>query len=125
MDVADEIVVINQGRIEQVGSPDELYDSPANEFVMSFLGPVTRLGGTQYRPHDLEILSAPAPGAIAARVVRVVRLGFEVRVDALGPSGDEVWVQLTRAQAQHLRLQSGDEIWLRPAMGTAPAVSAR
>ena len=54
LEVADEIVVINDGRIEQVGTPDELYDEPANEFVMSFLGPVTRFGDALVRPHDLE-----------------------------------------------------------------------
>ena len=45
LEVADEIVVINDGRIEQIGTPDELYDEPANDFVMRFLGPVTQLGG--------------------------------------------------------------------------------
>jgi len=124
MDVADEIVVINQGRIEQVGSPDQLYDAPANDFVMSFLGPVTRLGDVRYRPHDLEILPEPEDGAVAAQVVRVVRLGFEVRVDVRA-GGNEVWVQLTRAQAQHLRLQAGTDVWLRPALGTVPSVGAR
>src|ERR687884_1023732 len=55
LEVADEIVVINEGRIEQIGSPDELYDRPANNFVMSFLGPVTTLGGNLVRPHDIDI----------------------------------------------------------------------
>jgi len=64
MDVADDIVVINHGRVEQVGPTDQLYDAPANDFVMSFLGPVTRLEGVQYRPHDLEVLTAPEPGAV-------------------------------------------------------------
>jgi sulfate transport system ATP-binding protein len=151
MDVADEIVVINHGRIEQVGSPDRLYDAPANDFVMGFLGPVTRLGGVQHRPHDLEILPSPEPGAVAAHVVRVVRLGFEVRVDAVaddpgpgsgqpgpsgpgsgqpGPSGpgsgqNEVWVQVTRAQAAHLRLEAGTAIWLRPVLAPASTAGAR
>ncbi len=127
MDVADEIVVINGGRIEQVGTPDELYDRPANDFVMSFLGPVTRLGDRPVRPHDLEILTFPEAGSVAATVVRVVRLGFEVRVDALtagpgsGGGSQEVWVQLTRAQAEHLRLAAGDDVWLRPAREAAAA----
>jgi sulfate transport system ATP-binding protein len=55
LEVAESIVVINNGRIEQIGTPDELYDKPANDFVMSFLGPVTRLGETLVRPHDLEL----------------------------------------------------------------------
>src|SRR5688572_30060698 len=55
LEVADEIVVINDGRVEQVGSPDDLYDRPANDFVMSFLGEVTNLGGVRLRPHDIEL----------------------------------------------------------------------
>src|SRR5690348_1047755 len=57
LEVADQIVVINDGRIEQVGSPDELYDAPASEFVMSFLGPVTVLDGRLVRPHDIEVVA--------------------------------------------------------------------
>jgi sulfate transport system ATP-binding protein len=114
MDVADEIVVINHGVVEQVGTPDELYDRPANDFVMGFLGPVTSLGGHHVRPHDLEVLTFPEAGCVPVRVARVVRLGFEVRVDLVSGSGEEVWVQLTRAQAEHLRLQPGDDVWLRP-----------
>ena len=56
LEVADEIVVINDGRIEQIGSPDQLYDEPANDFVMSFLGPVTTLDGHLIRPHDIDVL---------------------------------------------------------------------
>src|SRR5687767_9684393 len=55
LEVADEIVVINEGRVEQIGTPDELYDEPANDFVMGFLGDVTRLGDIQLRPHDIEV----------------------------------------------------------------------
>ena len=55
LDVADRIAVLNQGRIEQVGSPDELYERPANPFVMSFLGSVSRLNGEIARPHDLRL----------------------------------------------------------------------
>ena len=59
LEVADEIVVINEGRIEQVGTPDQLYDEPASDFVMSFLGPVTTLHGTLVRPHDIEVFTTP------------------------------------------------------------------
>lgn len=116
MDVADEIVLINNGIVEQVGPPDELYDRPANDFVMSFLGPVTRLAGALVRPHDLEVLSGPGVGTVPATVVRTVRLGFEVKVDAL-VGGEEVWVQLTRAEADRLAVAPGSEIHLR-AMAT-------
>ena len=61
MEVADSIVVMADGKVEQVGSPDELYDEPANDFVMSFLGPVTQLGGQLVRPHDLELFADPRP----------------------------------------------------------------
>jgi sulfate transport system ATP-binding protein len=83
MEVADEIVVINNGAIEQIGSPDQLYDQPVNDFVMNFLGPVTRLGDVAVRPHDIEIPTHDAPASVPARVTRLVRLGFEVRVDAV------------------------------------------
>src|SRR5215213_3534444 len=91
MEVADEIVVINNGRVEQIGSPSRLYDEPANEFVMSFLGPVTRLRGDLVRPHDIEISPDPTAGSLAARVERVVSLGFEVRLDARTDT-ENVWV---------------------------------
>src|SRR4029077_14807780 len=68
LEVSDEIVVINNGRVEQVGSPAELYDKPVNDFVMGFLGPVTTFEGRLVRPHDLEMLNAPRPGAVSAEV---------------------------------------------------------
>src|SRR5581483_12232783 len=79
LEVSDELVVINHGRIEQVGTPDELYDRPANEFVMGFLGPVTALGGRLVRPHDIEVFTDRVDGAVAAEVTRVQRIGYEVR----------------------------------------------
>ncbi|HVN51812.1 MAG TPA: sulfate ABC transporter ATP-binding protein [Acidimicrobiales bacterium] len=126
MDVADRIVVMANGRVEQIGTPDELYDQPANAFVMSFLGPVTRLGGLLVRPHDLEVLDAPAEGTTAARVVRVARLGFEVRVDldVAGARGDgatraepDAYVQVTRDTANHLGLEPGLVVHVRPTEG--------
>src|SRR5947199_3181573 len=81
MEVADEIVVMADGEVKQVGSPDDLYEKPASDFVMSFLGPVTRIGGELVRPHDVEVFRDPYPGAAPATITRVTRLGFEVRVD--------------------------------------------
>jgi sulfate transport system ATP-binding protein len=109
MDVADRIVLMADGEVKQVGSPDDLYDRPANDFVMSFLGPVTRLNGALLRPHDLEISVDPIPGGTPATVERVVRLGFEVRID-LSVDGDHVWAQLTRADAHRLQLRPGDTV---------------
>ena len=113
MEVADEIVVINNGAVEQIGTPDQLYDQPMNDFVMSFLGPVTTLGGLAVRPHDIEILTTHQPGAVPAAVVRLVRLGFEVRVDAVA-GGEDVWVQISRGEADRLDLAPGSEVFLRP-----------
>ncbi len=88
LEVADEIVVINDGRVEQVGTPDQLYDEPANDFVMGFLGEVTTLGGTVLRPHDIDISLAPAlAGATSGVVTRVLRVGFEVRATVTAEDG--------------------------------------
>jgi sulfate/thiosulfate transport system ATP-binding protein len=114
LEVADELVVVNHGRIEQVGSPDELYDRPANEFVMRFLGPVTRLGDRLVRPHDLELFTAHVDGAVPAEVSRLQRIGFEVRAE-LRVGDDRPWVQLTRGQADGLALHTGSSVWLRAA----------
>ncbi|MCU1658815.1 MAG: sulfate transporter, ATPase subunit [Pseudonocardiales bacterium] len=114
LEVSDELVVINHGRIEQVGSPEDLYDHPANEFVMGFLGPVTRLGDQLVRPHDIEVLANHVDGAIAAQVTRLQRVGFEVRAE-MSAGSDEPWVQLTRGQADALGLDPGSSVWLRAA----------
>jgi sulfate transport system ATP-binding protein len=116
MDVADNIVVIANGRVEQIGTPDELYDQPANDFVMSFLGPVTRLDGYLVRPHDLDLLEVPGEGTFEATVARVTRLGFEVRVEML-LDGREVWAQTTRPEVERLRLEPGAVVHLRPSNG--------
>ncbi|WZH52074.1 MAG: sulfate ABC transporter ATP-binding protein [Nocardioides alkalitolerans] len=123
LEVADEIVVINGGRIEQVGSPDDLYDAPANDFVMGFLGEVTVLDGHLIRPHDVVVHTLPAAagtGAVRGEVVRITRVGFEVRV-AVRPDGareaDEVVVTLTRTFARSLGLEVGSTVWLEPEDG--------
>jgi sulfate transport system ATP-binding protein len=122
LEVADRIVVINEGRIEQVGTPDQLYDEPTNDFVMSFLGPVTRLQGRLIRPHDLELRAAPGDGALAGRVGRVVGVGFEVRA-TVEVGGEEVLVTLTRTELRRLGLEAGDPVWVRAIEG-APTVLA-
>jgi len=116
MDVADDIVVMASGRVEQAGTPDELYERPANNFVMSFLGPVTQLGDTLVRPHDLAVSSAPTASSVEATVARVTKLGFEVRVELL-VDGTEAWVQVTRATADDLRLKPGSVVYVHPVPG--------
>ena len=109
MEVAEQIVVMNRGRIEQIGAPRELYEHPSNEFVMSFIGPVNRLGGNTFlRPHDIEILAIDEAGdATEALIERVVHLGFEVRVELLLGDGERIWAQVTREQAAELELAEG------------------
>ena len=112
LEVADEIVVINEGRVEQVGSPDDLYDRPANEFVMRFLGPVTQLGSDLVRPHDLELHQEMVDGAVGGEVTRLVRVGFEVRVE-ITIEDRMVRVTLTRTQVHRLALDVVAKVGVR------------
>jgi sulfate/thiosulfate transport system ATP-binding protein len=114
MDVAEQLVVMNEGRVEQSGSADDLYDQPANEFVMSFVGEVNRLGEHFVRPHDMEILLDPDERTEQAMAQRIVALGFEIRVEFMLGDGTEVWAQLTRAELQRLELREGQIVHLRP-----------
>ena len=133
LDVADRIAVLNKGAIEQVGDPVSLYDRPANDFVMSFLGSVARLGGQLVRPHDialhrsreralqLDARVGGSPGVLEARVERVVRLGFEVRVDLRADSGERFAAQVTRAEADALALEPGDTVFAHTVERANPA----
>lgn len=114
MDVAEQLVVMNEGRVEQSGSADELYDHPANEFVMSFVGEVNRLGDHFVRPHDIEVVFDPDERTEEAMVQRIVALGFEIRVEFTLADGSEVWAQLTRAELQKLELREKQIVYLRP-----------
>ncbi|YCU36860.1 sulfate/molybdate ABC transporter ATP-binding protein [Mycobacteroides abscessus] len=126
LDVADRIAVLNKGRIEQVGSPEDLYDRPANSFVMSFLGPVAKLNGILVRPHDIRVgrnadLARAAAegtgettGVTKATVDRVVYLGFEVRVELTSAAtGEQFTAQITRGDAEALGLREGDPVYVR------------
>ena len=121
LDVSDRIAVLNAGRIEQVGTPDELYEQPANDFVMSFLGSVANLGGTMVRPHDIQLereatVTALSPGEqaptrVRATVERIVRLGFEVRVDLVNDAnGERFAAQITRVMSDALGLRPGETV---------------
>jgi sulfate transport system ATP-binding protein len=114
MDVAGQLVVMNQGRVEQSGSADDLYDKPANEFVMSFVGEVNRFGDDYVRPHDIEIVRDRDESTEEAMVRRIVALGFEIRVELVLGDGTEVWAQLTRGELQRLELREGQIAYLRP-----------
>jgi len=125
MEVAGQIVVLNDGRIEQVGSPRELYDSPANEFVMSFVGPVNRLGETFVRPHDVEVMLEPDAGSVEAMVERVVHLGFEARVELVRDDGQHLLAQLTQEEALQLELERGQIVYVRSSRETVFSEAAR
>jgi sulfate/thiosulfate transport system ATP-binding protein len=126
LDVADRIAVLNKGRIEQVGSPPEVYDAPANAFVMSFLGAVSTLNGALVRPHDIRVGRNPdmavaaadgtaeSTGVMRATVDRVVVLGFEVRVELTSAAtGGAFTAQITRGDAEALALRDGDTVYVR------------
>jgi sulfate/thiosulfate transport system ATP-binding protein len=113
MDLAKQIVVMNAGRIEQAGAPSDLYESPANEFVMSFIGPVNRLGDAFLRPHDIQILPEDDASGEEALIERVVHLGFEVRVELKLHDGREIWAQVTRENAQQLELREDQILSVR------------
>jgi sulfate transport system ATP-binding protein len=114
MELADTIVLLNAGRIEQRGAPRDLYDRPASDFVMGFLGPVARVDGGLVRPHDVTVLLEPDDGAVEAQVIRVVHLGFEVRVELELGDGAPVTVQLARHEAETLELDAGQIVYVRP-----------
>jgi sulfate transport system ATP-binding protein len=126
LDVADRIAVLNKGRLEQVGDPVRIYDEPANDFVMSFLGSVARLNGVLVRPHDIRLSrdervdvvdDAGEAVVVGATVERVVRLGFEVRVELVNDeTGERFAAQITRGMVERLALQTGDRVFARAAL---------
>ena len=113
MDISDQIVVVNHGRIEQIGTPRELYEEPVNEFVMTFVGEVNQIGDELVRPHDLEILTSPNGSTQEGLIDRIVHLGFEVRVELTLEDGRTAWVQTTRQHAEELELRQGQIVFVR------------
>jgi sulfate/thiosulfate transport system ATP-binding protein len=115
MEIADEVVVMNRGVIEQTGGPRDLYEHPANEFVMSFVGQVNRLDDAFVRPHDLELTLEPSNGTTReALVERVLYLGFEVRVELMREDGERLSVQITRDEAERLEIDTGQIVFVSP-----------
>lgn len=130
MELADRIVVINKGRVEQVGTPAEIYDNPATPFVMSFVGSVNVLPSTSgifhrqsfkspssqvfLRPHDVLIQSKPEETSTPARINRIVHLGWEVEVKLSLKDGQEVIAYITREDLDRLQLQPGQKVYIKP-----------
>jgi sulfate transport system ATP-binding protein len=118
MEVAETVAVMNHGKIEQVAGPVELYERPANQFVMEFVGAVNRLGDAFVRPHDLELSLTPNGTTREAMVVRLVHLGFDVRVELVRDDGEAMSAQLTRDEAAALELHQGQIVYVRPTRHT-------
>jgi sulfate transport system ATP-binding protein len=113
LELADSVVVMNKGRVEQVAPPRRLYDEPENEFVMSFVGPVNKLDDAWVRPHDVELRHEPNGSTREAQIERIVRLGFETRVELVRDDGERLHAQLTRNEAEELELERGDIVYVR------------
>lgn len=123
MEVADRIVVMNEGRIEQIGSPAEIYDHPATPFVMRFVGavnvlprgvlPAPDLGGEDagpifVRPHDVEVSATPGPDTVPAQLRRLSHMGRDLQAELVLADGEVVLAQIPREQLDHGRIQPGD-----------------
>lgn len=130
MEVSDELVVMNKGKVEQIGSPAELYDNPATPFVMSFIGPVNVLPShasifrrTGYdaehpqvflRPHDILIETSPDTTTVPAVVERVIHLGWEVQAELSLEDGQHFTAYLTREEYKRLNLQAKQQVYVKP-----------
>jgi sulfate transport system ATP-binding protein len=114
MEISDQIAVINHGKLEQVGSPRELYDEPATEFVMTFVGDAQPIGDVLVRPHDLELLHEPTDAAIEAMIVRVTLLGRDAKVELHDTAGAEVVALMTRDEFDNAGFWRGQTVWLQP-----------
>jgi sulfate transport system ATP-binding protein len=121
LEISEQIVVINEGRVEQSAAPQDVYDNPANDFVMSFVGPVTRVNDRLVRPHDVEVLEHPGEGTQPAEVTRLIRLGFEIRAELQPAEGELLSAQLSRAEAELLELAEGQIVHVRVEPIVTPA----
>ena len=130
MEVSDEIVVMNKGRIEQVGSAGEIYDRPATPFVMSFIGPVNVLPRTArlfqdnrfdaasaevfLRPHDVMVDTYPNESKTTAIVSRIVHLGWEIEIELVLEDGQSFKAVLTREKFDQLGIQPQQLVYVKP-----------
>ena len=118
MDVAEQIVVMNEGRVEQAGTPTDLYDHPETEFVMSFVGTANRIGDAAGAPARRPDRARAAPTrSEEAMIDRIVHLGFEVRIEMTLADGSPLIAQLTRAQVEELELADGPDRLRAPEPG--------
>ncbi|MDZ8056036.1 MAG: sulfate/molybdate ABC transporter ATP-binding protein [Aulosira sp. ZfuVER01] len=130
MEVSDEVVVMNQGRVEQVGTPEQIYDHPASSFVMSFIGPVNVLPSSSrifkssgfevphpevfLRPQDVIVETSANGATTPAKVSRVIHLGWEVQVELSLDEGQVVMAHLTRDRYKELQLEPDQRVYVKP-----------
>ena len=130
MEVSDEIVVMNKGQVEQIGTPAEIYDRPATAFVMSFIGPVNVLPSSSnifqsngfdsahpemfLRPQDIIVETSPNGTTVAARVSRLIHLGWEIQAELTLDDGQVVTAHLTRDRFDELNLEPQQRVYVKP-----------
>jgi sulfate transport system ATP-binding protein len=114
MEVADRVAVLDHGRLEQVGAPAELYDFPASEFVLRFVGDAVRLGSRLVRPHEVALRRHPSEGAVEVVIERIAVLGADARVDLADGRGDRLTARLRREELEDLELERGEIVWASP-----------
>ncbi len=128
MEVADRIVVMNEGRVEQIGSPAEIYDHPASPFVMSFVGAVNELpsgalpvrrgavpplpsaGRIFVRPHHVQVHATPQPGTVPARLRRLTHMGRDLQAELVLDTEEVVVAQFPREEVDYNNLKPGDRL---------------
>jgi sulfate transport system ATP-binding protein len=111
MEVADRVAVLDHGRLEQVGAPADLYDAPASEFVLRFVGDAVRLGPRLVRPHEVLLRRWPSDGAVEVEIERIAVLGADARVDLADGSGERLTARLRRDDLEELDLERGEIVW--------------
>ncbi len=130
MEVSDEIVVMNKGRVEQIGTPAQIYDRPTTPFVMSFIGPVNVLPSTSrifeangfdstqaeifLRPHDVVVDTNPNGSSVPARVNRLIHLGWEIQAELILDDGQVVMAHITRERFDQLELEPQQRVFVKP-----------
>jgi sulfate transport system ATP-binding protein len=114
MEVADRVAVLNRGRLEQIGGPAELYDHPASEFVLRFLGDAFKLGDGFVRPHEITLGRFPNDGAVEVEIERLVVVGADMRIELVDGSGERMTARLRREAVEDLELTPGEIVWATP-----------
>jgi len=111
MEVADRVAVLDHGSLQQVGAPAELYDKPASEFVLRFVGDAVRLGSRLVRPHEVVLRRWAGDGAVEVEIERIAVLGADARVDLVDGSGERLTARLQRDELEDLDLERGEIVW--------------